>query len=165
MFANFSERARRIIFLSRKIAGQRGAGAIGVEDLIEAFVLEDQGRFAETFSESIGYRRGGVAPVVPQNRPFLGVETAAEILSRLAPLLQKNEPIPDSADMELSPALNRVLTNVPELAEELHPMELGPLHLLAAALSGEPCAASDAVRQAGITQEAVAAAIADGDSI
>ena len=164
MFENFSERARRIIFFSRRGAGQRGARAISVEDLIEAFVLEDQGDLAKTFSESMGYP-ADTAPVIADNRPFLTAETAAEILRRLAPLLQNNEPIPDFVDMELSPALNHVLRSVTELGKGLHPREVEPLHLLAAALSAEPCAASDAVRQAGITQEAVAAAIAHGGSV
>jgi hypothetical protein len=43
MFEPFSERARRVVFFSRKVAGRRGASAIEAEHLIEALILEDQG--------------------------------------------------------------------------------------------------------------------------
>jgi hypothetical protein len=51
MFETFSERSRRIVFLSRKLAGRRGATPIEVEDLVDALVIEDQGDFLAAVSE------------------------------------------------------------------------------------------------------------------
>jgi hypothetical protein len=51
MFEPFSERARRVVFFSRKVAGRRGASTIEAEHLIEALILEDQGDYAKLFPE------------------------------------------------------------------------------------------------------------------
>jgi hypothetical protein len=50
MFEQYSDRARRVVFLSRKVAGRRGAAEIGVEDVMESLVVEDQGDFAKVLS-------------------------------------------------------------------------------------------------------------------
>ena len=52
MFEQYSERARRVVFLSRKVAGRRGAAEIGVEDLMESLVVEDQGDLRRCFPKS-----------------------------------------------------------------------------------------------------------------
>lgn len=64
MFEEYSDRSRRIVFLSRKIAGQRGGTAIEVEDLAEALVIEDQGNFAKAFLQDSqpGVRFVGMVP-------------------------------------------------------------------------------------------------------
>jgi Clp amino terminal domain, pathogenicity island component len=169
MFEDFSERARRIIFLSRKMAGRRGASAIGVDDLIEALVVEDQGDFLKLFREDAS---GAVRPM-PQYRAFLSAETAAEIQQRLEPLLPKANPSPDSVEMPVSDALEELLAAAIKLGEELRGepampsrIQVGhvePLHLLAAALSDETSATAEVLKQAGISNEAVIAAIKTGE--
>jgi hypothetical protein len=47
MFDHFSDRSRRIVFFSRVLAGQRGAAAIEVQDLMEALVIEDQAEYGQ----------------------------------------------------------------------------------------------------------------------
>jgi hypothetical protein len=180
MFEDFSERARRIVFLSRKLAGRRGAPAIEAADLIEALVVEDQGDFLRLFREDAS---GSVRPM-PQYRAFLSAETAAEIQQRLEPLLPKANPFPDSVDMPISEALKELLATAIKLGEGLrgeparpsriqveHParpsrIQVGhvePLHLLAAALSDETSATAEVLKHAGIAKETVIAAIKTGE--
>jgi hypothetical protein len=171
MFEDFSERARRIVFFSRKVAGERGAAAIGVEDLMQALVLDDQADYAKVFPESAV---PGVARMaLPAHRPFFTTEVAAEIQQRLDPLLPKANPLPDSVDMPLSDALKELFASAIRLSEELRGepampsrIQVGhvePLHLLAAALSDDASATAEVLRQAGIAREAVIAAIKTGE--
>lgn len=171
MFDAFSDRARRIVFLSRKMAGRRGAAAIEVEDLIAAAVAEDQGDFLKVFSENAA--AGAYVPVLPQHHPFLVAETAADVRRRLEPLLPAAKALPDSVDMPLSDELQEVLAVAIKLGEELGKgssasthIRVGhvqPLHLMAAALAKETSATAQVLKQAGISKEAVIAAIESGE--
>jgi hypothetical protein len=169
MFEDFSERARRIVFLSRKMAGRRGAPAIEVADLIEALVVEDQGDFLKVFQEDASRAVWSM----PQYRAFLSAETAAEIQQGLEPLLPKANPSPDSVDMPVAEALKDLFAAAIKLGEELRGeparpsrIQVGhvePLHLLAAALSDETSAIAEVLKQAAISKEAVIAAIKTGE--
>lgn len=174
MFEAFSERSRRIVFLSRKTAGRRGASAIGVEDLIDALVVEDQGDFLKAASENAPL--GAAVPVMPKYQPFFTAETTAEIRRGLEPLmLPEGERLPDSVDMPISDAMKHLLESAKELSEEMrheplspshiHTGHVEPLHLMAAALGDSTSAAADIAKRAGVTREAVIAAIKRGDSL
>jgi hypothetical protein len=171
MFEDFSERARRVVFFSRKVAGERGAAAIGVEDLMQALVLEDQADYAKVFPESAV--PGAARMALPAHRPFFTAEVAAELQRRLESLLPKANPLPDSVDMPLSAALKELFASAIKLGEELRGepampsrIQVGhvePLHLLAAALSDDASVTAEVLRQAGIAKEAVIAAIKTGE--
>jgi hypothetical protein len=172
MFEDFSERARRIVFFSRKVAGERGAAAIGVEDLMQALVLEDQADYAKVFPESAV--PDGARMVLPAHRPFFTAEVAAEIQRRLEPLmLSKAKPLPTSVDMPLSDVAQGVLMATKELSEKLRGepampsrIQVGhvePLHLLAAALQGEESDVARILKQAGVTEDVVIDAIRNGE--
>jgi hypothetical protein len=171
MFEDFSERARRIVFFSRKVAGERGAAAIGVEDLMQALVLEDQADYARVFPKSAV--PGAARMALPAHRPFFTVEIAAEIQRGLEPLLPNAAPVPDSVDMPVSDALKELFATAIKLSEELRGepatpsrIQAGhvePLHLLAAVLSDETSATAEILKQAGIAKEAVIAAIKSGE--
>jgi hypothetical protein len=171
MFEDFSERARRIVFFSRKVAGERGAAAIGVEDLMQALVLDDQADYAKVFPESAV--PGAARMALPAHRPFFTTEVVAEIQQRLDPLLPKANPLPDSVDMPLSEALKELFATAIKLGEELRgepatPLRIQvgrvePLHLLAAALSDDASVTAEVLQQAGIAKEAVIAAIKTGE--
>jgi Clp amino terminal domain, pathogenicity island component len=171
MFEYFSERARRIVFFSRKVAGQRGAAAIELEHVIEALVLEDQAEYSKMFPESSAPRTARMA--LPSHRPFFAAEVAAEIQRGLEPLMRsKGKSLPTSLDMPVSDVAQRVLMGAKELREELrgepempsriHVGDVEPLHLLAAALSDETSATAEVLKRAGIAKEAVIAAIKSG---
>jgi ATP-dependent Clp protease ATP-binding subunit ClpA len=167
MFETFSERARRIVFFSRRLAGRRGASAIEVEHLIEALILEDQADYAGVSPErSVP---GTAVARIPAHLPFFTAEAAAEIQRGLEPLmLSEAKPLPESVDMPVSDAAQRVLMTAKELrGEPLTPsrIQVGhvePLHLLAAALSDETSEVAKVLKRAGVTQEAVITAIKSG---
>jgi hypothetical protein len=168
MFGDFSERAGRIVFFSRVLAGRRGASAIELEDLIEALVLEDQAEYPKMFAQD------SVPIASPAHRPFLAAEVAAEIQRGLEPLMPTNaKALPTSADMPLSEAAQRVLMGAKELKQEMcnapampsriQMRHVEPLHLLAVALSEERSATTEVLRRAGLPKDAVIAAIKSGE--
>jgi ATP-dependent Clp protease ATP-binding subunit ClpA len=158
MFEDFSERARRLIFFSRKVAGERGAAAIEVEDLVQVLVREDQAEYAKLFPESAVPVAARMA--VPKHRPFFTAEVAAEIQRKLEPLMpSKAKFLPTSVEMPLSETAQRVLLAAMDRSKESHDRQVEPLHLLAEVLSDDTSPVADALKQAGVTQEAVEAAI------
>ena len=158
MFELYSDRARRIIFVTRAIAGRRGAAALEPEHLIEGLVVEDQGKIAEALGVPREHMMQGLNP----SRSFLPPETAAEILRRLQLTATKSDAIPDSIDMPMSSALGRTLKSAMALKEELKQQRVEPLHVLAAELSQDSKAA-EILKDLGITTEAVIAAIKSGE--
>ena len=158
MFDQFSDRAKRAIFLARENASTRGTAAV-IEPchVVDALVREDQGEFAA--------RMPNVPRIVGQEElrpghPFFSADTASAILDKLEGILPlKTEPIPLSADMPPSSTLKRVFTVALELAKELHNDQVGPLHLLAGVLSQESEPSTAILKQVGISREAVIAAI------
>ncbi len=168
MFEQYSERAGRVVFLSRKIAGRRGVAEIGLEDLIESLVVEDQGDFAKVLSE--GMATGLAAQWVAKHQPFFTVETAAAIHRGLEPMLaSKDEALADSVDMPLTTAAKAVLEGAQKLSEDLHQnsgisAHIGPLHLVAATLADESSEVAIVLKQAGVGREAVIEAIRTGES-
>ena len=158
MFDQFSDRAKRAIFLARERASTRGAAAV-IEPchVVDALVREDQGEFAARMPNVV--RIAGQEELRPRH-PFFSAEAASAVLDKLEGILPlKNEPLPLSADMPTSPTLERVFTAALELARELHNDQAGPLHLLAGVLSQESEPSSEILRQLGISREAVIAAI------
>jgi ATP-dependent Clp protease ATP-binding subunit ClpA len=154
--------------LTRRVAGRQGAAALEPEHLIEAFVLEDHGEkpkkvgvFGSNMVSDSDLQAYLQQPQGP-NRLFLAPETAAEILSRLELASVKSEPIPDSLDMPISPALGRTLKSAMALKDELKQKSVEPLHLLAAELSQNSNAAQ-ILRDVGLTTEEVITAIKSGE--
>jgi Clp amino terminal domain, pathogenicity island component len=157
--------------LSRKLAGRKGAAEISAADLLEALVIEDQGGLLK----ALFWDRTHDTPVqaMPTYRPFFAAETAAEIQRGLEPLLPRGEPLSDSVDLPVSDPAQRLLMAAKALGEELRgeratpsQIQVGsvePLHLLAAALTGETSATAEVLKHASITKEAVIAAIKTGE--
>ena len=171
MFESFSDRARRIVFFSLKLAGRRRASGIEVAHLIEALVLEDQEDYEELFPEEAV--PGVSRMAIPAHRPFFTPEAAAEIQRGLEPLMiAKAPPLPESLDMPLSEAAQRVLLAAKELSEELRgpavpsriqEQHVEPLHFVAAVLSENTSAIAGILNQAGVASEAVISAIKSGE--
>lgn len=163
MFEKYSDRARRVIFFSLMVAKQRGAAEIGVEDLLEALVIEDQRDSRRLPKETIYDRVANM----PDHPPFFSAEAAATIHRGLEPLLPASDaPSPESVEMPLSAAVKDVLLAAYGLSQELRHERAGnvePLHLLAAVLADETCEVGKIVKEAGVEREAVIAAIRSGE--
>jgi hypothetical protein len=107
LFDQYSERAKRVIFLTRLKAGKSGAAALDTGHLIEAVILEDQGKVAEV----LGVPPNALGRLATANpRPsvqFFAPEAAAAILEKLQQALPQGKAIPDHVDMPISPTLSR----------------------------------------------------------
>ena len=102
MLELFSQRARQLIFLARFKAGQRGAAAIEIEDLLVAFIIEDQGEFENAVSSLFPNGKPVVQPGGQPHRPFLPPELASGLLPRVQALCAQSQPLPKESDMPLS---------------------------------------------------------------
>lgn len=155
MFDQFTDRAKRAIFLARELASTRGAAAaIEPCHVVDGLVREDQGEFAARMPNVV--KIAGQEELRP-GHPFFSAEAASAKLEGILPL--RTEPIPRSADMAASPTLQHIFTAALELATELHNDRVGPLHLLAGVLSQESEPSSEILKQVGISRQAVIAAI------
>jgi ATP-dependent Clp protease ATP-binding subunit ClpA len=145
-----------VVFLTRLDAGHRGAAVLEPAHLLHAIVREDQGELPAIFSGAVT----SSGPLRAPEHPFFSVETASKILTGIEQLLPpQSEPIPDSTDMESSPAFSETSAAATALAKELHHEKVEPLHLVAAMLSKKGTAVAEVLEQAGISRDAVIAAI------
>ena len=87
-------------------------------------------------------------------QPFLPLEIANDLLTKLKERLPKSGSIPHTAGIPTSPELERVFDVAEQLRREFHQSEVQPLHVLAAALR-EVSEAADMLQEAGITEEKV----------
>ncbi len=155
MFDKLSRRALQVIFLTRIKAGQRGADALDVGDLIVAIVVEDQDRIEEFLRMSEG-TMGRVAALQPRT-PFFSTEAASYVLTNLEALLAHSTPIPGVIDMPMTADLQRLLEPAEKLRNDLQHSQVEPLHLLAAAFQEQSRPEIDLLIKAGITEESVLA--------
>ncbi|MDE3135838.1 MAG: Clp protease N-terminal domain-containing protein [Acidobacteriota bacterium] len=154
MFENFSMRTGRVLFWARFKAGQRGAGAIGVDDLLLGILIEDQGKRATPTSKMLG-NPGASHIAAPSHSPFFRRETATDVLSRIESLLPASKPIGPSTELPLSADLERVLVRAKDVQEMFHHSQVEPLHLLAAALTEGSSDGVNLLQEAGFTKEQV----------
>jgi ATP-dependent Clp protease ATP-binding subunit ClpC len=160
MFERYSDRAKRIIFLARMKAGQRGAGSIDVKHVIEALVLEDQGEFAKMMPNAGAARRG---PSLAPSRSYLSAASAANFLEALDGLSSAGEPIPTSTDMPITDALKSILDATIALTDETHRSTIQPLDILAATIEEDTTGVAQILVDSGLSSEDVVAAIKSGD--
>jgi ATP-dependent Clp protease ATP-binding subunit ClpA len=170
MFETFSERARRVIFVARLEAGQRGAGFIGVNDLVIGLIAEDQDPNSKDLNEQDPKVKKtmeslpafGVRLFPPSyaldREPFFSPEVATVPLAKIKGILPRADSIPHNAEMRTSSEFETAIQAAKQLQHEFRGGKVQPLHLLAAALR-EPCEATATVREAGVTEEKVRRAL------
>ncbi|HEX4783826.1 MAG TPA: hypothetical protein VH350_05755 [Candidatus Sulfotelmatobacter sp.] len=102
-FEQFSDRAKRVIFLMREAASRNGETAlIEPHHLLDGLIREDQGEFVARMPAVVEI--AGKPNLRPE--PFFSKEIAAELLAKLERTYPpKTEPIPLSTDMATSPAI------------------------------------------------------------
>ncbi len=159
MFETFSERARRIVFAARVKAGERGGAAIDTADLLAGLILEDQGMAEAAVLLKLGHGTPIFVDRRPLHTPFFSPTQAQDLLDSLAKLLPQSQPLATTAEIPLSPSLQRVFNSAKTLQTRLQHSKLGRLHLLAAALAEESSPSVQLLRDAGITEEKVLLAL------
>jgi hypothetical protein len=155
----YSDRAKQILFLARFKAGKDGAPELGIDQIFEAIVVEDQGaeamyKFLCVDPTTTVLSGGNAKSASP---PFFSPDVAAGILARFDQLSQHLEPVPHSRDMPISADGERALTVALSLARELHSDKVEPLHLLGAALRQQSSKSVRIFSEYGITEERVVA--------
>ena len=156
MFEYFSEKSRRVVFLTRMRAGRRGAASLEPVGLLDGLVREDQGEMAAMFPGAAT----SSGPLQPPERPFFSQEKASQILSEIEHMLPpKAEPLADSVDMDYSPELAEIFAHAMALAKELHHDKVEPLHLVVTMFSDGSSGVGEILKRAGIKKEVVIAAI------
>ncbi len=162
MYEDFSSRTQRVLMLARLKAGQRGAGAIDVEDLLVALLVEDLGGFREAMSGVLGFT-GSLPqedPWAPQ--PFFTSELTKRLLARVEAFCTRSQPIANASDMPLSEEAKRVLAASAALKDELKQRAVEPLHLLAAVAEDEASRCGQLLTEAAVTRVKVVKALVEG---
>lgn len=159
MFQRFSQRTRHVVFVARLKAGQRGASAISVDDLILGLLIEDQDKVVEAVSqvENSGTPQNSDAPrmVTTPHPPFFDAQTAKDLLTKVERLMVRSAPVPSTVDMPVSAELERAFTVATGLADKLHQKQVQPLHLLSAAVEDGSSKGAELLRQSGVTHDKV----------
>lgn len=157
MFKDYSFPALQVIMVALRKAGQRGAVALEIDDLLVALIVADQGGAPIEIFDQPG-RDASPAGLNPPRR-FLVPEIAGKLLAQIESLGTKSEPIANNPELPISERLKRTLSAASSLREELHRKKVEPLHLLAAALEDDSNQAVQAFTEAGITRESVLEAL------
>jgi len=162
MFDQYSDRARRIIFIARLKAGQDGAPRIEESHLIASLIIEDQGgNFAKPLTgiPISGSHVTTAASVTSQvGKPFFVSATAQRLLALLEEQSSHLQPIPAAADLPLSAGAERILESAVQLKQRFQHKEVRPLHVLAAALA-QNSSTKELFREAGVTEDKVLEAV------
>jgi hypothetical protein len=159
MFDSYSVRAKQVIFLARLESGARGAEMLDLDDLLAGLIIEDQNAISSGLAR-LGMT--GQLMALPKHQPFLTPDAATSVLESIRELLPRSQPIPNSTDMPISPALGETLAAATDFGKSLQSKEVTPLHLLAVMMRGSHRGV-EALRDAGITEEEVLNAIRKED--
>lgn len=147
----YSSRTRNVNYLARLKARMRGSGSIEVEDLLVAWLIEDQGDFLDALSETPGIGIDITQVDLRPHPPALARNLADDLLARVEALCSRSEPLPPNAAIPMSETVKRIFALADLLREALQQDEITPLHLLATMLEEESSKAVQAFREAGIT--------------
>jgi ATP-dependent Clp protease ATP-binding subunit ClpC len=140
MFENYSEKTGRVIYFSRREAGEAGATAIDTVHLLLGLLREDEDRFK---------RLTGVP------------ELSIIVRARLEAPLKKEYRVPESVDIPIATEYREVLLQAADEARMLSSTNIEPQHLLLAILRMKECLAANILMNIGLTYDALQEAIAD----
>ncbi len=150
----FSARAMQALFAARLKAGQRGASAMEVADLLLGLIMEDQGTIGGLLPDTHG-RKEFIPLPIPSHSPFFSSEAAGMLLAKIEAQILPAAPIPHTKDVPLSPELERTFDRARDVQNMFHHEQIGPLHLLAAVLAEESSQQTKLLQDVGITKEHV----------
>jgi len=165
MFEPYSNRAIRVFFTARHLAGYSGSEGIRTEHLILAMIYEDQSRLGEAMEDYLPDFEGSWQQSSPMRTAFFAPEVAARLIQDFKILIGTGEPLPSHIDMPLTLDARRMIDAAHELAVTHGAKLVLPLQLLAAALGGTESQSNAILRAAGIEIEAVQKAIQITDVI
>jgi len=171
---NLSERALRVLMVTRREAGLRGASSITVNDLITGLIIEDQDPDLKILLQGLPPTSYLPQRLVKERSSFFSATIATDMLTALKEILPQAASVPDNTEIPASPEFERVLIAAAALPSELHQTEVPvrgrriqaavPLDLLVAILR-EPCEGTTMLQAAGITEEKVLEIVRGGQDL
>lgn len=148
----FSPYALQALAAARLKAGQRGASAIEVGDLLAGLILADQGSWANLLPEFQGV---DTQVDVPSRIPFFSTEAASNLLSGIEALLARSEPIGHTIEVPLSPEVQLAFDEAENIRRTFLNKQIEPLHLLAGTLMHETNECVKVLLRGGMTKQAL----------
>lgn len=147
--------ARRLVFVARLNAGQRGAAMIDLGDFLLGFLLEDQGMVGRFFP--IMTEGGGPATLelFPTHTPIFPLGAPDELLDKIEKLLPQSKPVAKTIEIPISADLKRAFDGAIDIQNTFNHKRIEPLHLLAAVLIEESNQYVKLLQDFGITKEQV----------
>ena len=147
----FSTQAMQALMAARLKAGQRGASAIELGDLLLGLIVTDQGSWANLLPDM----RDGDTLDLPPHSPFFSTDVATRLLSGIAALLPYSEPIGHTVEVPLSQEVQIAFDEAERVQKTFLQRQIEPLHLLAAVLTQEGSQCVKLLLKEGITKELV----------
>jgi hypothetical protein len=149
---SLSPRSLRVLFFARQQAGDLGAHQIDVSHIILGVLIEDQGGVVPKPIEQAEGTLVGRNTRRMDVKPFFSPEETPALLRQLEALSPHFQSLPRSLDMPLSGKASHILGVAQEVAKRCHSQTIEPLHILAAAMEGEPNPPALVLANAGITK-------------
>ena len=140
MFENYSEKTGRVIYFSRREAGEAGATAIDTVHLLLGLLREDEAQFK---------RLTGIP------------DLSTMVRARLEALPGKEYRVPESVDIPIANEYKGVLLQAADEANMSSSANIETQHFLLAILRMKECLAANILVNIGLTYDAVREAIAD----
>lgn len=159
MFEDYSTRAKHVILLARHNAGQRGAGAIELEDMAIALIVEDQGGIRKALSDRPTFPNTAAQADLRLHPPFLPPGLADDLLVRVQALCPLSQAVSSASDLPVSERTHQAFAASCALRDKLQQSKVEPLHLLAAIAEDESSGVAQILREAGITHENIVKAV------
>ena len=157
MFDNYSQRALQVLFASRAKAGQRGAEALEICDLLAGIVLEDQHKAEAALLGEVDFDSvsGDTYYVgIREYHPcFFSAEQSSDLQLALDSTAPHSNPRALSEDLPISDELKLVFENAENIRKEFQHQKLEPLHQLAAILQSGKFV--ELFRNNGITKDKI----------
>jgi len=147
----FSIHAMQALVAARLKAGQRGAAAIELGDLLLGLIVADQGSWQNLFPDMEGDRLLDSPPYAP----FFTTDAASKLLNGIEALLPRSEPVGYTVEVPLSHEVEVAFDEAERIQKTFLQRQIGPLHLLAAVLSQEASQCVRLLLTEGITKELV----------
>jgi hypothetical protein len=155
MFETFSMGARRVVFVARLKAGQRGAAMIDLGDLLLGILLEDQGMIGSFFPIMTEGRGPAPLELFPSHTPIFPLGAPDELLEKIEKLLPQSKPVAKTIEIPISPDLEGAFDGAIHIQNTFNHKRIEPLHLLAAVLTEESNQHVKLLQDFGITKEQV----------
>ena len=142
----------QVLAAARLKAGQRGAVAIELGDLLLGLIVADQGLWTNLLPEM---REGDQLIDSPPHSLFFSMEVASKALNGIEALLPHSEPIGHTVEVPLSNEVQLAFDEAESIQKRFLQRQIGPLHILAAVLTQEGSQCVKLLLTEGITKELV----------